>query len=208
MADVDLFDCLLNLEDEFYEDGYKLGLSDGADAGRFEGRLLGLEGGFQKFFEAGKLHGRSAIWTARLQGVREQRSSRQKPGPQQQDKSDSTQATASENPLEWTKPLSRNKLPPLKANPRLEKHIQTLDALINPSRLSLDNTEQAGTIQEDIFKRAVTKAILIEKIIKEPNEDFEELDFTPEKTPGQHGANANASGDDSIEDTGRLKIRY
>jgi hypothetical protein len=61
-AEGDIFDSILDLEEQFYAEGYKLGVADGARAGRIEGRVFGLEKGFEKFLEAGRLHGRAIIW--------------------------------------------------------------------------------------------------------------------------------------------------
>ncbi|POS82129.1 hypothetical protein EPUL_006121, partial [Erysiphe pulchra] len=56
------FSDVLNLEQDFYEDGFEQGLADGEAAGLSEGRTLGLEKGFEKFCESGRLCGRSIIW--------------------------------------------------------------------------------------------------------------------------------------------------
>lgn len=69
MAD-DLFDSILHLEDDFYREGYALGEADGAPAGRLEGRAFGLEKGFEKYAEMGRLHGKAVIWASRLQRQR------------------------------------------------------------------------------------------------------------------------------------------
>lgn len=62
----DPLDSLLSLEDQYYTEGYTLGLADGAKAGRIEGRLFGLQNGFSKHLELGRLRGRANVWTARL----------------------------------------------------------------------------------------------------------------------------------------------
>ncbi|KAL0476057.1 hypothetical protein QR685DRAFT_490246 [Neurospora intermedia] len=62
----DFENSLLNLEEDFYQQGYAQGVSDGAKAGRTEGRQLGLEKGFQKFVQSGRLHGRAIVWANRL----------------------------------------------------------------------------------------------------------------------------------------------
>ncbi|KAK5171220.1 uncharacterized protein LTR77_004364 [Saxophila tyrrhenica] len=64
----DPFDSLLSLEQQYHTEGYQLGLSDGARAGRLEGRVFGTEKGFEKFLEMGRLAGRASIWDARLAG--------------------------------------------------------------------------------------------------------------------------------------------
>ncbi|CCX32112.1 hypothetical protein FPQ18DRAFT_346818 [Pyronema domesticum] len=65
MAGTDFFDGLLTLEEDFYAEGLALGRSDGELAGRTEGRVFGLEKGFDKFLELGKLQGRCSVWNAR-----------------------------------------------------------------------------------------------------------------------------------------------
>lgn len=62
----DPFDTLFNLEDQYYSEGYNLGVADGSQAGRVEGRVFGLEKGFEKFAAMGALAGRCAVWEARL----------------------------------------------------------------------------------------------------------------------------------------------
>ena len=49
----------------FYAEGHALGVADSEVAGRTEGRIFGLEKGFQKFLELGRLQGRCAVWGAR-----------------------------------------------------------------------------------------------------------------------------------------------
>lgn len=63
---MDPFDYLFSLEETFYREGYELGLADGKRAGLIEGRLTGLERGFEKFAQMGKLHGKCEIWAGRL----------------------------------------------------------------------------------------------------------------------------------------------
>jgi hypothetical protein len=45
-------------------------MADGLAAGRAEGRQLGLERGFQKFVESGRLQGRAIVWANRLRLAR------------------------------------------------------------------------------------------------------------------------------------------
>lgn len=65
-SNTDVFADVLNLEDRYYKEGYDLGVADGSKSGRIEGRLFGLQKGFEKFLEMGKLNGRAAVWEARL----------------------------------------------------------------------------------------------------------------------------------------------
>lgn len=63
---MDPFDSLFTLEETFYREGYELGLADGKRAGLIEGRLTGLERGFEKFAQMGRLHGKCVVWAGRL----------------------------------------------------------------------------------------------------------------------------------------------
>ncbi|TKA63174.1 hypothetical protein B0A49_07192, partial [Cryomyces minteri] len=64
--DSDPLDDVLSLEDKYYSEGHALGVSDGSRAGRIEGRIFGLEKGFEKFVAMGALGGRSTIWASRI----------------------------------------------------------------------------------------------------------------------------------------------
>lgn len=136
---LDPFDDVLNLEDQFYQEGYQQGAADGGQAGKIEGRGLGLEKGYEKFLEAGRLYGRSLVWGTRLS---------------QANKSEDGRAGAA---------LERQELPPLPANPRLRKNIVTLHALVEPETLSTENTDEAVNDFDDRVKRAQGKARIIEK---------------------------------------------
>lgn len=70
---MDPFDSLFSLEETFYREGYELGLADGKRAGLIEGRLTGLERGFEKFAQMGRLHGKCVIWAARMPSSRKRR---------------------------------------------------------------------------------------------------------------------------------------
>src|SRR5271156_4071878 len=59
----DPFDDLLSLEDRFYNEGFQLGTTDGVKAGRIEGRVFGLEKGFEKYVEMGILSNNHAPTT-------------------------------------------------------------------------------------------------------------------------------------------------
>lgn len=61
----DPFDELLNLEEQYYNEGHALGVADGQQAGRIEGRTFGLEKGFEKYVAMGMLAGQCAVWQGR-----------------------------------------------------------------------------------------------------------------------------------------------
>ncbi|PHH85682.1 hypothetical protein CDD83_73 [Cordyceps sp. RAO-2017] len=132
----DPLDDVLHLEDRFYRDGYQQGLDDGARAGRVEGRCFGMQRGFDKFLEAGRLAGKALVWANRM------------PPPPT---SSSPGAAA---------------LPPLAAgNARLERNVRLLYGLVEPDTLSTQNTDEAVNDFDDRVKRAQGKARVVERMI-------------------------------------------
>ncbi|KAK4191523.1 hypothetical protein QBC35DRAFT_487445 [Podospora australis] len=152
--DEDPFDSLLNLESNFYEEGYSQGMADGVQAGRTEGRQLGLEKGYQKFFEAGRLYGRAIVWANRLPSS-----------------SSSQPASTSLPEQSQVKELSR-----LPANARLHKNITTLYALVETESLSTENTDEAVNDFDDRLKRGQGKAKMIERAVGEKSGDGEKTE--------------------------------
>lgn len=169
--DEDIFDSLFHLEDSYYNEGYRLGVEDGSRAGRIEGRVFGLEKGFEKFLEMGQLNGRACVWAARM--PQQAATERKSPEPgllpkvASQSIKDSTVASKS---------LSEGglRMPSFRSNSRLEKHISTLYALSEPESLSTENTEETVSDFDDRFKRALSKAKVIENIVKEKESDMED----------------------------------
>jgi hypothetical protein len=157
----DIFDAALNLEDTSYSEGYALGHSDGSKAGLIEGRAFGLEKGFEKFLEMGRLHGRAVVWGARIPA----KTSIATPlvplaasvSLEASGSGGSTAATAEKTPH----------VPLLAANARLEKHIHTLWALTEAKQVITLNTEEAVSEVDDRIKRATSKAKVIERIAGE-----------------------------------------
>lgn len=193
----DPFDSVLGLEDSFYNEGFKHGEADGKRAGHVEGRLFGLEKGFEKFVEMGRLHGRSLVWASRL------------PRAQRQD----SQVTPVEHGPDWDEMAATRKsdaaadrlLPCLPDNLRLERHLRTFHALVELESLSTQNAEDDVAEFDDRLKRANGKAKLIEKVIGEESE----------VGPLENGArrlNAQASstnqGASNIEDISILQVRH
>ncbi|KAF3929868.1 hypothetical protein ABW19_dt0207658 [Dactylella cylindrospora] len=62
----DLFDAVLNLEEDYYAIGHQEGIEAGRVAGRLEGRAFGIEKGFEKYLSLGLIKGRTRIWEARI----------------------------------------------------------------------------------------------------------------------------------------------
>jgi hypothetical protein len=139
------FDDILGLEEQFYNEGRKQGFSDGVRAGRVEGRTFGLEKGFEKFVESGKLYGRSIVWANRIHQVQT--------------------VTNSSNQISQSK--SPRQLLPLPDNARLSKHVKILHALAESESLSTENTEESVSEFDDRRKRAQSKAKVIERMVGE-----------------------------------------
>ncbi|KAK3500254.1 uncharacterized protein B0T23DRAFT_371870 [Neurospora hispaniola] len=181
----DFENSLLNLEEDFYQQGYAQGVSDGAKAGRTEGRQLGLEKGFQKFVQSGRLHGRAIVWANRLpskQDVRrhhlllQQQSSQT--GQQQQQAQTQSSSQDKRQKVEDTlenltlgpnidKPERKEELRLLPNNARLEKHVSTLFALAETDTLAKENTDEAVNDFDDRLKRAQGKAKIVERMVGE-----------------------------------------
>lgn len=141
------FDKVLGLEEEFYEGGFRQGYEDGVKAGRIEGRTFGLENGFAKYVESGRIYGKSLIWANRSPRFK---------------KMDPT-------PTSETSP----RLPQLPDNQRLVKHLKVLHAVSESASLSTENSEEAVSDFDDRLKRAQAKAKIIERMIGESKGDID-----------------------------------
>ncbi|KAK3358897.1 hypothetical protein B0T25DRAFT_531417 [Lasiosphaeria hispida] len=164
MAAHDPFEDILNLEEQFYQDGYKQGQEDGLQAGRSEGRSLGLEKGYLKFLESGKLYGRSIVWANRLPSAVKARE--RKPVAAEPIQGGQGEPTTQET-IHNRKDQQQQQLPLFTKNARLEKHITTLYALVETESLSTDNTDEAVNDFDDRVKRAQGKAKIIERLVGE-----------------------------------------
>lgn len=201
--DEDIFDSLFHLEDSYYNEGYRLGVEDGSRTSRIEGRLFGLEKGFEKFFEMGRLNGRACVWAARMpqKATIEERSLDQDSLPKNASQS-ITAGTVSSNPISE----ESLRVPSFPPNSRLEKHISTLYALSEPESLSTENTEEAVSDFEDRFKRAHSKAKVIENIVKEKEVDLDdgETDINKQNSGKREGVQITkaAAAEKNMEDFG------
>ena len=185
----DSFDKLLELEDTFYNEGYDLGVADGKQAGLIEGRFFGLEKGFEKYASIGRLHGKVTIWAGRL-------SPKQSGVQTNGDLKD----TALTDP-----PEHKSILPALADNLRLEKHVRTLYALVEPGSLSTENTEEAVSDFDDRLKRAEGKVKIIERITAELDLGVSGYLDVFKAAPM---IKQRISGDGSIEDASSLQPRH
>ncbi|KAF2718206.1 DUF1715-domain-containing protein, partial [Polychaeton citri CBS 116435] len=144
------FDSLLDLEDQYHNEGFRLGLSDGERAGRAEGRSFGLSKGFEKFIEMGRLHGRAAVWDSQL--IR----------PLPAVSSDEGAKAVDEREREQLRAIGSTD-----ASGRLRKHVQRLVTLTDPETLPTENSEEGVSEVDDRLKDAKAKATLIARIIGE-----------------------------------------
>ena len=166
-------DELFELEETFYKEGYTLGVQDGSHQGRIEGRLFGLEKGFEKYITMGKLQGRSVIWSRRLPPsahCSEAGSVGEKPAEftSNQSTENSADTLESIHGKDTAFPLATSSsLPTLPHNLRLEKHLRTLYALTEPASLSTENNEDAVSDFDDRLRRAEGKVKIIEKLVGE-----------------------------------------
>ncbi|KAG0636868.1 hypothetical protein HOY80DRAFT_925126 [Tuber brumale] len=139
----DIFDPLLSLEEDYYQEGYAHGLADGEKVGRIEGRVFGLEKGFEKFLELGKLQGRCSVWKARLKPL---------------DIPSVTPTTASygtENNFQIT-------------NPRAQRQIESLALLL--THPPFKNDEQSVEEVEETLKRGKGKGKVLMNMLNEKDE--------------------------------------
>lgn len=175
------FDEILNLEEGFFEEGYDQGFSDGVKAGHIEGRTLGLEKGFEKYVDSGKLHGKSIIWANRTPQLRGNAITN----------GDASSKSDNGSKAGHSAPSSALKFPTLPDNARLVKHVKVLYALAESDSLATDNSEDAVSNYDDRLKRAKVKAKIIERMAGDAK-----------------GGEQASSGDGSIEDVSVLSARH
>lgn len=170
----DPFENLLSLEDEFYKEGYDVGVADGSHAGLVEGRLFGIEKGFEKYIAMGTLHGRATVWAARLPDENFKQVSHDKHGLEWDVrkglKNLSMEVTTVKPPTQLE---GRVSVPRLQGSARLESHVRTLYALTEPGSLSTQNNEESVSEFDDRLKRAEGKVKVIEKLTEDSrNEQY------------------------------------
>lgn len=169
MAD-DPFDGLLDIEQEFYQEGYDAGLADGQHAGLVEGKVFGIEKGYEKALELGRLHGRAIVWQKRSHE-----------SPSTQSTYTSTATTSNYPPL--TKYLQGSRLP---KNTRLSKHIEGLLSVTDAKSIAVDNSDESVAEFDDRLSRAQAKAKVIAAIVGES--------LKPETVGGAHIGIEDAEG--------------
>ena len=204
-VDRDPFDDLLSLEDEFYKEGYNLGISDGKRAGLIEGRGFGLEKGFEKYLAMGAMHGRAMVWAGR-QVVEEGQHSKSQVKKSDGDASVVNRTLEVENEEASVNRMS-GKVPNLSANTRLEGHIRTLYALTEPDSLSTENSEISVSDFDDRLKRAQGKFRVVGKFLGEAAFD-DDGNAIISRRQGVVLNAAKRKGDGSIEDISSLHARH
>lgn len=152
MSSVDPFDDLLDLEDDFYKEGYDAGVADSAYAGLIEGKVFGIEKGYEKALELGRLHGRALVWKHRLQA--------------DQAGADAEHEVSMQDDL--SSKMTQH-LPRLPDNARLKKHIDVLFALTESKTLLKDNSDEAVTEIDERITKTKARAKMISTMTGEAN---------------------------------------
>lgn len=198
----DPFEGLLELENTFYHEGYEVGVTDGKRAGLVDGRIFGLEKGFEKYASMGRLSGKAVIWAGRLSPVDARDHVCDDPK-EQRERRESRQ-NASLSPAERASNVIV--VPALADNLRLQKHIRTLYALVESGSLSTENTEEAVSDFDDRLKRAAGKMKIIEKFTGETSgeESSNVIMTSVEGTALRSSQTKSTSGVGSVEDIGSL----
>ena len=208
--DEDPFESLLSLEDEYYNEGHALGTADGKQAGHLEGRIFGLEKGFEKYLEMGRLQGRLIVWSSRLSQTKDQ-----------DETLEDTKAISTESPsirgavshpqehtFQSATSAGTSLLPRLPKNARLEKHIRTFHALVEPESLSTQNNEEAVSEFDDRLKRAIGKAKIIDKMLGEEGHPMAFNTISESHIGEEPQAATGNRQDDSIEEISNLRVRH
>ena len=204
--DDDPFDDLFNLEDQYYREGYDLGVKDGSRAGLIEGRLFGIEKGFEKYAAMGRLHGQAIVWASRMPtSPTDHEAARRHPHEKHVTKLSGDIGTVNQGPSQDDKQSPA--LPDLPATGRLEKHIRTLYALVEPSSLSTQNDEEPVSQFDDRLKRAEGKIKIIEKMIGEVSRSISTTANLNSNSPAPAGGHTER-GQASIEDVSILGARH
>ena len=199
MESNNLLESLLDLEEEFYKEGYDLGAVDGAQAGYTEGSVFAVEKGFEKFVEIGRLYGKALVWTQRLADSKASK-------PLGTNSDDILTDTISRKDLDASlDPSVCAEMATLPPSARLAKNLDILLELVDSASLAMANTEEAVTDVDERLKGAVIKAKLIQRALGE-REDTADIHPGAKDTPA--GAATSGDGTGSIEDISSLSIRH
>jgi len=158
MAD-DPFEDLLELEDKFFQEGYAAGVADSTYAGLLEGKVFGIEKGYEKAVELGRLRGRTLVWSMRTV-IRDNPGTANRPGGRQHAESNEIYTSSRVACLE-------HKLPEMPRNTRLTKHVASLLVLTDGENIAKDNSDEAVSEFDDRLARARAKAKVIANVVGE-----------------------------------------
>jgi len=159
----DPFDELLEIENDYYKEGYDAGVTDSTYAGLVEGKVFGIEKGYEKALELGRHRGRALVWQHRLRvptsddGVHQVVTSSPSAVPPASTLSDAETVRQVESLI----------LPRLPTNARLQKHVEALLVAADPITAAKDNSDDAVTDFDERIAKAGAKAKVIANIIGE-----------------------------------------
>ncbi|OKL60537.1 hypothetical protein UA08_04309 [Talaromyces atroroseus] len=204
--DTDLLDGVLGLEEEFYKEGYALGVTDGARAGYTEGSVFAVENAFEKLLQLGKLYGKALVWNQRLISSA---TTSALSSPVAKTENAAAAATTDEGPPVFDTDICQS-MPGLHQGSRLAKNIQTLLALVDPATLVLENNEDAVSEIEERLRGAALKAKLIQRALGESFDEGSDLNSTNNRNnlSSRHDLQGRGDGSGSIEDISSLHIRH
>jgi hypothetical protein len=155
----DPFDEILELEDGFYKEGFEAGVTDSEYAGLIEGKVFGIEKGYEKALEIGKARGRALVWQRRLDqdfgGKTENMSST--------NGQDSTQSLISGTGLSGVV----STLAPIASNARLKKHIDFLLSVTDSDSIAKDNSDDSVGEMDERITKVGTRMKMISKMVGE-----------------------------------------
>lgn len=137
-----LLDSLLDIEEQFYTEGYSLGVADGTEAGYTEGSVFAVEKGFEKFVEMGRLYGKALVWAQRLA----------KSNPSETSEQPLDQSVASADAIALDPSICKQMSTPPAHSARLTKNLSTLLELLDPASLDMTNTEEAVNDADERLK--------------------------------------------------------
>ncbi|OAP64473.1 hypothetical protein AYL99_00445 [Fonsecaea erecta] len=145
----DPFDDLLELENDYYKEGFDAGVADSTYAGMIEGKVFGIEKGYEKALELGKLHGRALVW-------------RERSSPPEKDASTKSEDFDSSRLADIITSLSH-----LSDNTRFRRHVEGLYTASDGATVAKDNSDEAVTEFDDRVTKAKAKAKVIANIVGE-----------------------------------------
>jgi len=178
----DPFDDLLDLENDYYKEGYDAGVADSAYAGMIEGKVFGIEKGYEKALELGKLHGRALVWEGRFP----QSKLRDPVDPVETEKTCADSAIMIQpSEAQRLREILQN-LAPVPENGRLRRHLEALFTMSDGGTVARDNSDHAVTEFDDRIARANAKAKVIANIVGESLKPTSRTNVGIEDATGLH----------------------